>query len=1034
MLQVFSPFRIVVFFVAISICGIAVLPRLSVNLNPSNTSPVLNVSFSLPQTDPKSVEELATAPLENTLSQIPGVKQISSVSNYHRGNITLEFDKNSDLDFKKFEASSIIRQLYPKLPITLSYPQISQYDEAAEKENTPLIVYSLHANQAPYQIKKIAERLIALPTSQVEGIESAHISGANDLQITVKFDNNKLLQYGIGKTDITKSLQEIFTQQYPGAYQNASGQFFFLKVGKSLDDVKDIEKILLTTPSHKLIRLKDIATIYLEEQEYHRFYRINGKNAITISINAHKGVNRLQTGKTVKNIVAQAQKSLPQDYRLSIDYDDTEYLDKELNKLYKRSGLSILILVILILLIKRNIRYLLALFSGIIINISITVLIAWFLDINIHLYTLAGVAISFGLIVDNAIVMLDHINRKKNIAIFTALLAASLTTIAALLLVFFLPEEDKQNLFEFAQIIAVNLAVSLLVSFIYTPAAYLLFIKGDKTKKTSYTRKKWFAKFFRYYYKGILFLVGYRRSVVVLLILGFGIPVFMLPSQWENHKWYNNTIGSDYYQENIRPYSDKILGGALRLFVRDVFEKSGYRSSEKTKLYVNAQLPYGHTAAQMNEVMKKVEAYLKTVKGVDKFISRVYSGQYAQVTIEFLPAYESGSLPYVLKSRLISQSLDWGGVTWNVYGVGRGFSNSTGESLPSFRVEMKGYNYKILEKQAQKLQHKLIAHKRIQKVNIDERISYDQKSSEELVLAIDYQKLILAGSNLFEVTNTLKLLSKPRQPALHLQYQNELTPIYIKSTVADNFSKYDMNNSAIDLRTNKSIKLASFSSLSLQKTSNTIHKEDRQYIRMVGFDYYGSGKFGNQYLDDKLKEMKAEMPIGYTVEKNAWSWSFDKTKRQYGLLLILLIVVYFICAILFENLRQPFYIITTVPISFIGLFLVFSLFEFYFDQGGYAAFVLLGGVVVNAAIFVVNDLNNLKGKYYNRNVVKAITEKAQPILLTVLSTCFGLIPFLIEGQSEVFWFSLAVGTIGGLVFSLFSIFVVLPVFLIKRTY
>lgn len=194
----------------------------------------------------------------------------------------------------------------------------------------------------------------------------------------------------------------------------------------------------------------------------------------------------------------------------------------------------------------------------------------------------------------------------------------------------------------------------------------------------------------------------------------------------------------------------------------------------------------------------------------------------------------------------------------------------------------------------------------------------------------------------------------------------------------------------------------------------------------------GSAKFGNEYLDEILDEMKLLMPIGYEAKKQTWSWDYEKAKRQYGLIAFLIIGIFFICSVLFENLKQPLYIIAIIPISFIGLFLIFSLFDFYFDQGGYAAFVMLGGLAVNAGIFIINDLNNRSKGLYNRNVLKSVAGKAIPILLTVLSTCFGLIPFLIEGQNEIFWFSLAIGTIGGLIFSMVGVFWVLPVMLWKK--
>jgi multidrug efflux pump subunit AcrB len=140
---------------------------------------------------------------------------------------------------------------------------------------------------------------------------------------------------------------------------------------------------------------------------------------------------------------------LPAGFEVRLENDDTEFLEKELNKIYKRSGLSILILIIFIFLINRNLRYLSILFLGIVINLSITGIILYLLKVDIHLYSLAGLTISFGLIVDNAIIMIDHLHKHKNRKVFVALLAASLTTIAALMIVFFLPEEDRKNLTNF---------------------------------------------------------------------------------------------------------------------------------------------------------------------------------------------------------------------------------------------------------------------------------------------------------------------------------------------------------------------------------------------------------------------------------------------------------------------------------------------------------------------------------------------------------------------------------------------------------
>jgi multidrug efflux pump subunit AcrB len=244
---------------------------------------------------------------------------------------------------------------------------------------------------------------------------------------------------------------------------------------------------------------------------------------------------------------------------------------------------------------------------------------------------------------------------------------------------------------------------------------------------------------------------------------------------------------------------------------------------------------------------------------------------------------------------------------------------------------------------------------------------------------------------------------------------------------------YDIKNGSLKNKETQ-IPFATFSTLQTQVSANSIYKENRQYLRIVGYDYFGSEHFGQIHLDKTLEEFKPNLPLGYSFKQlDTNFYSSEKAKTQYGLLGILMLLIFFICSILFESLRQAFLILCVVPLSFIGIFITFGEFQIYFDQGGYASFVLVGGLCVNASIFIINDYNFLKKQRNNRNVFyKATFKKAVPILLTVVSTFLGLTPFLWEGQSEIFWFSLAAGTTGGLVFSLFCVFFVLPIFFIEE--
>jgi multidrug efflux pump subunit AcrB len=1030
-----TAFRVLIAFVVLGILGFAVVPLLSVDLNPREREPVLTIGFGIPRSSPEIIEKLATSPLEGAFSQLSELKKIKSVSNYDRGSITLTFDKKADMEMKKFEVLALIRQVYPQLDERLSYPIVTQSAQARNDFKTPILTYSVNGPFASFEIKKIAEDVLKPALTQFSEVEEVQIRGANDLQVFVTFDAQKMQSFGISRNLLNSQIGQAFGQKYPGTVYNNKGETLFVTLDRKLNSLDQLENLNIRQVGGMEVRLRDIAKVTMEEGEATNYYRINGNNSVTLTVINRDGVNKVLLAKTLKSAIESAKANLPQGFEVRLENDDTEFLEKELNKIYKRSGLSILILITFIFLINRNWRYLSILFLGIVVNLSLTAMVLYFLKVDIHMITIAGLTISFGLIVDNAIIMMDHLHKYRNRKVFVALLAASLTTVVALMMVLLLPEEDRKSLTEFSIVVSVMLGVSLLVALFFTPAFYEVLFKEsvNKGRKLTLPKLRRRVDWLRRYDRGIAFTAKYKKTFLIAVLLLFGTPIFFLPAKWEGQEWYNKTVGNTFYQEEIRPYADKALGGSLRMFVRGVYEKSSYREPEKTRLYVSARLPFGNTLDQMDFIMREFETYLKGVEGVDQFVTSIISGQYAQIVITFKEAYEQGALPYQLKGKLSVKSTDWSGAQWNIYGVGQGFyTGGGGEGIPSFRVEMKGYNFDELERQSEVLADKLRQHKRIPVVNTNERLGYNEQKTQEYVLRLDQNQIALGGTNQFEVLNTLQDLSKPQGPSTYLELADQNYGMMLREGQSERFSKFDLEQKGLFSGEDRILKISDYGTLNLENTTNALHKEDRQYIRVVSFEYMGSGKFGNEYLDEVLKEMKVIMPIGYEAKKQTWSWNSDKAKREYGLLGLLVVGIFFICTILFENFKQPFYIIFLIPISFIGLFLIFSLFDFYFDQGGYAAFVMLGGLAVNAGIFILNDFNNRKTGVYNRNILKSVAGKAIPILLTVLSTCFGLVPFLIEGQNEIFWFSLAIGTIGGLVFSMVGVFWILPVLMWKK--
>ena len=190
-------------------------------------------------------------------------------------------------------------------------------------------------------------------------------------------------------------------------------------------------------------------------------------------------------------------------------------------------------------------------------------------------------------------------------------------------------------------------------------------------------------------------------------------------------------------------------------------------------------------------------------------------------------------------------------------------------------------------------------------------------------------------------------------------------------------------------------------------------------------------------MKKELETFNAQLPMGYFAEDEQESWSWGKKdNKQYALLLVVIAIIFFTTSILFNSLKQPLAIIFVIPISYIGVFLTFYLFELNFDQGGFASFVLLCGITVNASIYILNEYNAVRLRYRTldpvRAFVKAWNAKIVPIFLTVVSTILGFIPFMVGTGKEAFWFPLSAGTIGGLLMSILGIFIFLPVFTLKK--
>ncbi len=486
--------------------------------------PRININFQMPNNSARVVEMEVTSYLEAMLSRINGIKEINSTSGNGYGTISLELDKHTDIGAARFEASTIIRQTWPSLPDELSYPTMDMIT-ADDQETRPFMTYTLNASATPIFIQRYAEENIKNRLSAIPGIYRIDVSGVTPMEWQLEYDNRQLTDLGLTIFDIQTAISQYYTKEFLGTVRTGGDSDEWIRLTMMPDnDEEGFDPSLITVANKegKLIRLDQLIKVRRQEQSPQSYYRINGLNSIYLSITADETANQLTLARQIKEELQHIKAVLPPGYEIHNSYDATEYIQAELNKIYFRTGLTVFILLLFVLIITLNFRYLFLIIVSLTVNLSIAVILFYLLKLETQLYSLAGVTISLSLVIDNTIVMTDHIRNRHNKKAFLSILTATVTTIGALAIIFFLDEKIRLNLQDFAAVVIINLTVSLFIALFFVPA--MIDKTGlDRKKNTGRkkklrsleTRLKRFTVYFsRYYMWQIKFLCRWKKQLV----------------------------------------------------------------------------------------------------------------------------------------------------------------------------------------------------------------------------------------------------------------------------------------------------------------------------------------------------------------------------------------------------------------------------------------------------------------------------------------------------------------------------------------
>ncbi len=1005
----------------------ALLPLLPLKLSPSSQMPRMSVSYRLNGATSKVIETDVTSRLEAVLSRLSNVSSISSRSDNGSGSITIRLDKHADMDMARFEASMLIRQVWQELPAGTSYPTI-RVSKTNENQQGPFIVYTINAPVNSAEIQETAQKIFKSAFANVDGISDVNISGGEPMEWIVEYDNDEAKAAGITENDISRAIALEKQEINIGDYRLSTGV---------PDSVFLFNDISIATADTQCVELNRIAHLKHQEQAASGYYRINGLNSIYLQLTADDDANQIDVRNRAVEVIEQQKKLLPPNYELHVMYDATEYISQELENIYYRSGLTTLILLIFIFITSLSLRSVFVTTTSLIVTLTTSVIAYYLLDVELHTYSLASITISLNLIIDNIIVMANHWRREHNLKAILPIAAATLTTAGALSIIYFLDDELKLSLMDFATVLIVNMFISMLVSLFIVPALIELTADEKDERKKSLWKLRRIVRLRRAQIASIRFIRHHNRLSTAFLILIFGIPTFLMPDKIDGEGFwtdaYNKVFGSEVYTQKIRPWVDKALGGTLRLFAQDIGGSSSMSNTSEVVLYVHASMPNGSTLDQMNTVVRKMESYISTLDGIRMFETNIRGARSADISIRFTEATRNTSYPYVVKSRLTEKALQLGGGSWSIYGLqDYGFSNDVKEQVGSYMIQLYGYNYEQLLGFAEDISRDLTSHKRIREVSCNSHQVYWKEDYSEFVFKLRMPKMAEQDVSPRQFFSAIKPAFNMGSLCGRIWNGSEYEGIKVAASESKSYDVWSLRNMPIIIGDHH-CKLSELCELTRQTSPQSIEKKNQEYQLVLQYEYIGSSKGGDRVYDEILDKYQKLLPTGYTIKgRRGYFWGHGSEDSLLPLLLLIIAIIFVVSTILFDSLLKPLVIMGTIPISFVGLFLTFYLFDINFDQGGFAAMVLLCGITVNASIYIVNEFQRNRKRQPNWSLkhclLKAYDVKTGTILLTILSTVLGFIPFIIDSNGG-FWFSLAAGTMGGLIMSVVGIFLFLPLFI-----
>ncbi|MEO0574394.1 MAG: efflux RND transporter permease subunit [Pseudomonadota bacterium] len=1035
------PVTVVMLFLAIIMFGWVSLTRLSVNLLPDLSYPTLTVRTELVGAAPQEIESLITKPIEEAVGTISGVRQVRSVSRTGQSDVTIEFNWGTDMNLGSVDVREKLDIL--TLPLEAKRPLLLRFDPSSE----PIVRLALGLTSESELImnedrlktlRQFAEDDLKDDLESVAGVAAAKVSGGLEDEIQVVVDQQKLAQLDLSIGEVAERLRAENVNLAGGRLEQGLRRFLVRTINE-FESVDGFANAIIATREGRSIYLKDVATVTRGFKDREAITRFDGREGIELALYKEGDSNTVLIAGNIMRRLGDVQDSLPTDTELTVIADQSGFIRAAVDQVTNAAIFGGILAIVVLYGFLRDVRA--TAIIGLTIPISVvgTFALMYLSDLSLNIMSLGGIALAIGLLVDNAIVVLENIVGKREQGysliesaeygtseIAGAVFAATMTTIAVFFPMVFVTGIAGELFRDQSLTVTYALGFSLLLAVLLIPmlaatGARKGYVESQQTRAPGLLARGYAAilGFLRTIFRLVGQVMRIVATPVVLLFNGLYVSLRAVYVPLLNWALRNRLI--------VCVAAIALFTGTMSLVPRLGTELIPQLS--QGEFAINLRLAPGTPLGETDAIVQRTYAATEALSGIDRSFSVSGTGN----RLDANPV-DAGEHTGVLNVRMAPGSTrdderrvmaSLRGELGDIPGLNYDFERPALLSLSTpLEVVFRGYNLDALQRHAQDLTTKLSNDDQFTDVR-----SSIEGGNPEIQIIFDQERAAALGLVVRDVADNI-VGNVRGNVATRYSWRDKKIDVTVRSVETRDSSIEEIRDLIVNPGSARPVKLSDVARIELATGPSEIRRLDQERVAVVsaGLAYGDLGSVAAalaQTLNDTA------LSPGVTVEVLGQSEDMAESLASMQFTLMLAVfLVYLVMASQFESLIHPFVILFTIPLALVGAVLALFVTGTTINVVAFIGVIMLAGIVVNNAIVLIDTINQLRrdGAEKLDAIRAACQSRLRPILMTTLTTALGLLPMALGiGEGAEVRTPMAITVIGGLLTSTLLTLLVIPV-------